>query len=185
MIDPQSITDKKFRTTRVKEGYDQEEVDAFLDECADALRLALDGEQRWSNEAGLLRARNDELEARLSNSPTASLPIVVDNPSPSGSAAKLLEMAQRTADDLTAQASAQAAEIVEGARAQARTVVDEAERMAREVAFKATTEADAKRAKAEQELAEVEAKLAEITNKKNETRAFVEAQLSELRDKLA
>jgi DivIVA domain-containing protein len=52
-LTPEDVQQKRFSTVRFKEGYDEVEVDAFLDEVTSELRL--------------LYARIEELEARLAN----------------------------------------------------------------------------------------------------------------------
>ena len=62
MIDPQSIEEVQFKATRLKEGYDQDEVDAFLDRVADALRNALASNGSLEAEVQRLRRKVAELE---------------------------------------------------------------------------------------------------------------------------
>ena len=52
-LGPDDVANKRFSTVRFKEGYDEVEVDAFLDQVVAELRR--------------LNARVSELEARLAN----------------------------------------------------------------------------------------------------------------------
>src|SRR5690349_2210497 len=126
-LTPEDVRNKQFTTVRLREGYDEDEVDAFLDEVETELRR-------------LIR-ENDELRAKLAAatraasaapaaSTTAPQPVVVKEPEPtpeppkpapappppapvvveqpqqssSDSAARVLALAQQTADQAIAEA---------------------------------------------------------------------------------
>ena len=127
-LTPEEVRNKQFTTVRLREGYDEDEVDAFLDEIEAEL-------------ARLLR-ENDELRQRAASAPAAAVstptapaggpsPVPTAVPTPvvvpavvaptetaplpaqntaasAEAAARVLELAQRTADDLLAQARAEA-----------------------------------------------------------------------------
>ena len=107
------------------EGYDEDEVDAFLDQVA--------------NELDRLTAENDSLRAQLATRPTVSAapvpaaapvaPVVAAPPPPSSGAeqaARVLAAAERTADDVVASARSEADTMLATARSKA----DNAEREA-------------------------------------------------------
>ena len=102
---PADIDKKEFKTTRVKEGYDQDEVDNFLDAVAvewEAAETAL-----TQKDAEITRLKRELAEAqRIADAYDVTQPIPV--PPASESAARILEFAQRTADDVMADAKAQA-----------------------------------------------------------------------------
>jgi DivIVA domain-containing protein len=133
-VEPADIDNIEFKTTRVKEGYDQDEVDAFLDEINIAWaqdRKLLDGQQ-----SELVRLRRQLSEAQAiadAYDVTAPIPVV----SPAESATRILEYAQRTADQVMSEAKNDAdnlkaatenesAEILGRARAQAESIMNEA-----------------------------------------------------------
>lgn len=127
-LTPEEVRNKQFTTVRLREGYDEDEVDAFLDEIEAEL-------------ARLLR-ENDELRQRAASAPAAAVstptapaggpsPVPTAVPTPvvvpavvaptetaplpaqntaasAEAAARVLELAQRTADELLAQARAEA-----------------------------------------------------------------------------
>lgn len=129
-LTPEEVRNKQFTTVRLREGYDEDEVDAFLDEIEAEL-------------ARLLR-ENEELRQRVASAPAAATstpnpatpaggpspvpaavptpvavpavvpqtetgPVPVQNSAASAeAAARVLELAQRTADELLAQARAEA-----------------------------------------------------------------------------
>lgn len=124
VLTPEDVHNKRFRVTRMKAGYDEEEVDAFLDEVEAELRRLL--------------ADNDQLRAQLATAeggpatalaapppppaPTAAAPEAPPAPARAEgqeAALRTLLLAQRTADDAIAEARAEAAELVRVARDQA------------------------------------------------------------------
>ncbi len=148
-LTPEDVRNKQFTTVRLREGYDEDEVDAFLDEVETELRR-------------LIR-ENDELRAKLAaatraasaapaSSTTAPQPVVVKEPEPapeppkpapaapppapvvveqpqqssSDSAARVLALAQQTADQAIAEARTEANKIVGDARQRAEAIEREA-----------------------------------------------------------
>lgn len=174
MIDPREIEEVEFKTTRFSEGYDQDEVDNFLDRVALELRNAQTSNATLEADNQRLRRKVAELERVVQNhseAPTAQLPVV--QAQPTESAARLLELAQKTADDVVAQAQQNAVEITARADENARDIVNEA-----------TQEADARRRKAEGEAYRAEEKLRAIIELRDTTRAHLDAQLNDLRTRL-
>lgn len=144
-LTPEDVRNKQFTTVRLREGYDEDEVDAFLDEVETELRR-------------LIR-ENDELRAKLAAatraasaapaaSTTAPQPVVAKEPEPapeppkpapapppppvveqtssSDSAARVLALAQQTADQAIAEARTEANKIVGDARQRAEAIEREA-----------------------------------------------------------
>ena len=128
------VLNKKFQPTKFREGYDQDEVDEFLDQIVEAMR-------DLENENAELKAKLDAANARVAElsegapvvtatpvSPVAPIAPVVESPivetpkiEPSGnnaeSAAAMLEMAQRLHDEYVAKGKAERERIVTDARA--------------------------------------------------------------------
>ena len=70
-LTPEDVVNKRFQQTKFREGYDQDEVDDFLDEIVVELR-------RLTQENEELRAKLDALEARQGGAPVAvSAPVPV------------------------------------------------------------------------------------------------------------
>jgi len=100
-LTPDDVRNRRFTTVRLKEGYDVDEVDAFLDEVeAELTRLGRE---------------SDDLRARAAVAAQAPAP----PPSPTENAVRMLEMAQRTADEHMAQAKADADALLAQAQSQA------------------------------------------------------------------
>ncbi len=138
------VLNKKFQPTKFREGYDQDEVDEFLDQIVEAMR-------DLENENAELKAKLDAANARVAElsegapvvtatpvSPVAPVAPVVESPivetpkiEPSGnnaeSAAAMLEMAQRLHDEYVAKGKAERERIVTEARATGEQLTREAE----------------------------------------------------------
>ena len=138
------VLNKKFQPTKFREGYDQDEVDEFLDQIVEAMR-------DLENENAELKAKLDAANSRVAElsegapvvtatpvSPVAPIAPVVESPivetpkiEPSGnnaeSAAAMLEMAQRLHDEYVAKGKAERERIVTEARATGEQLTREAE----------------------------------------------------------
>lgn len=104
-MEPADIDKKEFKTTRVKGGYDQDEVDNFLD--AVGVQWSKDLEIIAKQQDELIRLRRQLKEAQAiadAYDVTQTIPA----PSPAESATRILEFAQRTADEVMAAAKADA-----------------------------------------------------------------------------
>src|SRR3954465_3114447 len=118
-LTPEDVQNKRFTTVRFKEGYDEEEVDAFLDEVEAELRRLL-GENEQ-----LRRAPKPAAPAPAPPPPPAPPPAPapaapgVPEEQPQEAALRTLLLAQRTADEAIAEAKAEAEQIVSSARMKA------------------------------------------------------------------
>src|SRR3954469_15800068 len=117
-LTPDDVQNKRFTTVRFKEGYDEEEVDAFLDEVEAELRRLL--------------SENDELRrapapAAAAAAPPPPPPPAVREEQPQEAALRTLLLAQRTADEAIAQAKGEADQIVSAARMRASSMEAEAQ----------------------------------------------------------
>lgn len=75
-LTPEDVVNKRFQQTKFREGYDQDEVDDFLDEIVVELR-------RLTQENEELRAKLDALDARQGGTASVAMaPSVVATPSP-------------------------------------------------------------------------------------------------------
>src|SRR3954453_16693663 len=99
-LTPEDVQNKRFSTVRFKEGYDEEEVDAFLDEVEAELRRLLgeNSDLRTSPPAAAA-----PMEAPVAQAPPAP-PRAAPTEEPSEAALRTLLLAQRTADEAIAQA---------------------------------------------------------------------------------
>lgn len=74
-LTPEDVVNKRFQPTKFREGYDQDEVDDFLDEIVVELR-------RLNQENDELRKKLAELDAGTPASSTAAAPVVEKVPAP-------------------------------------------------------------------------------------------------------
>ncbi|MDU0347892.1 DivIVA domain-containing protein [Actinomyces sp. MRS3W] len=140
LLTADDVLNKKFQATKFREGYEQDEVDEFLDEVVEAMRQ--------------LEAENADLKAKLeaANARVAELgegaqpasaaaqettvvePVVAPEPAAAvaesqepAAASGMLELAQRLHDEHVANGKAEGERIVAEARATGEQVVREAE----------------------------------------------------------
>ncbi len=174
MIDPREIEEVAFKTTRFSEGYDQDEVDNFLDRVALELRNAQTSNGNLEAENQRLRRKVAELERVVQShteAPTTQLPTVQSDPT--AAAGRLLELAQKTADDVVAQAQAEAVAIQQRADENARDTLNAA-----------VKEGDERRRAAEAKAYAAEESLRKIRDIRDATRTHLDAQLRNLRENL-
>lgn len=120
MLTPADIQNKQFATTRLKEGYDQIEVDAFLDRVQEELAILITSLNRLEEDNRTLR-RKEEFRA---NESTTVMPPVA--PTPSAIIEKMLAAAETAAREHEAEAEAKGDEIVREAGAEGARIVEEA-----------------------------------------------------------
>src|SRR5579872_1840027 len=100
-LTPEDVQNKRFSTVRFKEGYDEDEVDTFLDEVEAELRRLL--------------TENSDLRGQAAAAPPVTTPTptaeptpppapVVSPEEPQEAALRTLLLAQRTADEAIAEA---------------------------------------------------------------------------------
>jgi len=139
LLTAEDVLNKAFSKTKYREGFDQDEVDDFLDEVANAISA--------------LTAERDDLQTRLSQyeaggAPVASAPAPVaenmtgmssasaellsaaTDPNPP-SATTMLSMAQRLHDDYVQAGEAERDRIIDEGKAKAESIVEQAETDAR------------------------------------------------------
>ena len=119
-LTPEDVQKKQFSTVRFKEGYDEEEVDAFLDEVEAELRRLIAENSSLARQAQQPAAA----AAAAPASPAAPTAPVED---PNETALRTLLLAQRTADEAIAQAKAEAEQVVAQARVRAGSIETEAQ----------------------------------------------------------
>lgn len=134
MLTPADISNKQFKTTRIKEGYDQDEVDGFLDEVEKDYQFLSASVARLDEENRTLRRVN----AAATEAPTA---VIRQAPEPpSAIAEKLLAAAEEAARQHEAEAKSKADEVVREAGARAAKIVEEAAEAAERIKSEALAE---------------------------------------------
>src|SRR5215469_3450114 len=162
-LTPADVRNKQFSTTRLRPGYDEEEVDAFLDEVEVELdRLIQENEELRSKLAESLRGGRPAVSAlnapladpepeMLAPEPMLAEPEPVRRPEPVMSmhtednmdtAARVLALAQQTADQAIADARREADETLGRARREADDILNKARRQAEQITGDARARAE-------------------------------------------
>jgi DivIVA domain-containing protein len=163
-LTPADVRNKQFSTTRLRPGYDEEEVDAFLDEVETELdRLMQENEELRAKLAECLRGGKSAVPAlssplsdpkpemmvpetrvepeRRQPEPVmmGGMPHIEDN---MDTAARVLSLAQQTADQAIADARREADETLGRARREADEVLTKARRQAEQITGDARARAE-------------------------------------------
>src|SRR5262245_35823704 len=129
-LTPADVRNKQFTTTRLRAGYDEEEVDAFLEEVeAELDRLIQENEELRAKLAESLRGRVAAPEPSSPLAAPLAPPAAPLAPPPAANidtAARVLALAQQTADQAVADAAREAGELLDQARRQAEKITSEA-----------------------------------------------------------
>lgn len=201
-LTPEDVRNKVFTAVRLREGYDVNEVDDFLDEVvAELERLLADNDD--------LRAKLEACEQRVATVPAAKAPVQPPPPAPApvpppvpapppppvpvapmagpggaDAAARLLQLAQKTADDLVSDARTQAEKILGEARAKGDQLLGEARGRAERIDREAQERQRATIGNLEQQKIELERKVEELRAFEREYRtrlkSYLESQLRQL-----
>ena len=161
-LTPADVRNKQFSTTRLRPGYDEEEVDAFLDEVEVELdRLIQENEEFRSKLAECLRGGKSAVSALSSPladpepemlAPEPMMPEPEHRPEPirasmpsednMDTAARVLALAQQTADQAIADARREADETLGRARREADDILGKARRQAEQITSDARARAE-------------------------------------------
>lgn len=149
-LTPEDVINKRFQPTKFREGYDQDEVDDFLDEIVLELR-ALNQEiadlTQQLEAAGAAPERGQGVAAgQTAAEPAAAAQVAAPEPAPAAaagqpelsgdstqSAAGVLAMAQKLHDEYVANGRAEHDRLVAEAQSQAERMVSDAQRSKEEV----------------------------------------------------
>jgi DivIVA domain-containing protein len=170
-LTPEDVQNKRFTTTRFRPGYDEDEVDGFLDEVeAELTRLVQENKSLAARAASAAAAPPPP-------PPTPTAPAeAAPAEAPEGgqdAALRTLLLAQRTADEAIAQARKEAEQIVGEARTRATGLEQEAQQ--RHAA--AMTEFERRRRELERQVEDLRAFEREYRTR---LKAYLETQLREL-----
>ena len=161
-LTPADVRNKQFSTTRLRPGYDEEEVDAFLDEVeAELDRLIQENEELRAKLAEVLRGggkpamalssplsdpRPDTMPEPPMEQPMRRPEPMMDRPYHAednmDTAARVLSLAQQTADQAIADARREADETLGRARREADEVLTKARRQAEQITGDARARAE-------------------------------------------
>ena len=163
-VTPREVNEKQFRDAW--RGYNQEEVDDFLDRVAETL-------EKIGREHESLRARNVELEHALATTREAEEMLKKTLVTAQRAAEEAIAKAKTKADQLVAEAERRA----RGANEEARKIFDEAESAAHKRTLEIEREAKEKRKDLDAEIARLSAYQADLSRR---LRTFLQDQKSAL-----
>jgi DivIVA domain-containing protein len=157
-LTPADVRNKQFSTTRLRPGYDEEEVDAFLDEVEAALdELIQENEELRAKLAEVLRGKPpvsltpqadvpDMMPEPIRHEPERRPEPVMMSPRPvednMDTVARVLALAQQTADQAIADARREADETLGRARREADDILTKARRQSEQITSDARARAE-------------------------------------------
>ena len=95
-LTPEDIVNKRFQSTKFREGYDQDEVDDFLDEVVAEMRRVVAENEELSQKLAATDGRISELQQGGPAPSVASPPVATtDNAVDTENANNLLQLARR------------------------------------------------------------------------------------------
>jgi DivIVA domain-containing protein len=187
-LTPEDVQNKEFTTVRLREGYDMQEVDEFLDEVeAELARMQRENDELRDKLGAVTRGGGIAATAEPVQTPRpADVKAPQAPPSagvtvagaavvaPSDAAAKVLALAQKTADELVADAKAEAERLMTDASTRSEKLDTDTKTKAAKI------EQDA-RQRAESIEQEVQKRRAHVFGKLESDRADLERELDTLR----
>ena len=174
-LTPEDIVNKRFQSTKFREGYDQDEVDDFLDEVVVEMRRVQEENTELKNQLQAAEARIAELQrSGASAAPAAPVSTAsMDDPIDAEGTTNLLQLARRLHEEHVREGIQKRDELIAEGHSQAARIVSEAE------------------AEHQRRLAEYKREQQTVENKvealreferdyRNSLRGFIEGQLSTL-----
>ncbi len=126
-LTPEDIVNKRFQSTKFREGYDQDEVDDFLDEVVVEMRRVAAENQELKQELQAAEARIAELQ-RSGSQPATSAPAAsTADPVDAESTNNLLQLARRLHEEHVREGIQKRDELIAEGHSQAARIVAEAE----------------------------------------------------------
>lgn len=186
-LTPEDVQNKEFTTVRLREGYDMQEVDEFLDEVeAELARMQRENDELRDKlgavtRGGGLAASAEPIQAvrqpeapKAPEAPPSAAIGSAPGVQPSDAAAKVLALAQKTADELVADAKSEADRLMSDAKSRSEKLDSESKAKASKIEQDARQRADS----IEQE---VQKRRTQVFGKLETDRADLERELETLR----
>lgn len=156
MLTPADIEAKQFSTTRLKEGYDQSEVDDFFDRVQEDYRFITQQLARLEEENVTLRRIN------VANHEPVTAVLAARPDPPSIVAEKLIEAAARAADEFEAETAIKADEMIREAGAQGARLVEDATAAAEKIKAEGVAEKYRRNEELDRQHTELDRKVSEL-----------------------
>ena len=127
-LTPEDIVNKRFQSTKFREGYDQDEVDDFLDEDVAEMRRVVAENEELSQKLAATDGRISELQ-RGGSAPSVTTPPVAttDDVVDTENANNLLQLARRLHEEHVREGIQKRDELIAEGHAQAARIVAESE----------------------------------------------------------
>ena len=194
-LTPEDVINKRFQQTKFREGYDQDEVDDFLDEVVAEMRLLVGENEQLRQQLAEAEARADSAPAAAAPAPVeepiaplaqpaAPAPVVAQGADEAETSSSLIALARRLHDEHVQEGTRKRDEIIATGETRAREIIAESEGRARTI----VTEAEAKEretiGRLEEAKTKLEARIEELRiferEYRNNLRSYIEGQLNDL-----
>lgn len=208
-LTPEDVINKRFQQTKFREGYDQDEVDDFLDEVVAEMRLLVGENEQLRQQLAEAEARADSAPAAAAPAPVeepiveveaapepepepiaplaqpaAPAPVVAQGADEAETSSSLIALARRLHDEHVEEGTRKRDEIIATGETRAREIIAESEGRARTI----VTEAEAKEretiGRLEEAKTKLEARIEELRiferEYRNNLRSYIEGQLNDL-----
>ena len=194
-LTPEDVINKRFQQTKFREGYDQDEVDDFLDEVVAEMRLLVGENEQLRQQLAEAEARAESAAAAAAPAPVeepiaplaqpaAPAPVVAQGADEAETSSSLIALARRLHDEHVQEGTRKRDEIIATGETRAREIIAESEGRARTI----VTEAEAKEretiGRLEEAKTKLEARIEELRiferEYRNNLRSYVEGQLNDL-----
>jgi DivIVA domain-containing protein len=126
-LTPEDVVNKRFQSTKFRDGYDQDEVDDFLDEVVVEMRRLVEENESLKAE---LEAATQAPPAEASPASTPAAPaaaVFTDDPIDAEGTTNLLQLARRLHEEHVREGIQRRDELIAEGHAQASRIVEEAE----------------------------------------------------------
>jgi DivIVA domain-containing protein len=201
-LTPEDVVNKRFQPTKFREGYDQDEVDDFLDEVVVELRRLNQENEELRQRLIASDSRANELQRTAGQPQQAGFEAQAPAPAPApapfqpaavaatdptldaGNTNNLLQLARRLHEEHVREGVEKRDALIAEGHAQAGRVLDDAQSEAARVVEEAQTQTRNQISSLDQERAALEGRIEELRNFEREYRSklksYIEGQLHEL-----
>lgn len=125
-LTPEDVVNKRFQSTKFRDGYDQDEVDDFLDEVVVEMRRLVEENQTLKAELEVAKNASAAV-APAAPAPAPSAPVTTDGPIDAEGTTNLLQLARRLHEEHVREGIQKRDELIAEGHAQAARIVEEAE----------------------------------------------------------
>lgn len=125
-LTPEDVVNKRFQSTKFREGYDQDEVDDFLDEVVAEMRRLVEENEALKSELEEAKEQAASAPAQPGSSAPAAA-VSTDDPIDAEGTTNLLQLARRLHEEHVREGIQRRDELIAEGHSQAARIVEEAE----------------------------------------------------------